>query len=532
MTRPVQAMLAVSGALLLGACNPISSPKPTSTVGAGSQTVAGTLANSVGGKLVAASSITVQTSTGKTLSGVTDGNGKFTLKLDPGVYSIEFKKAGYAASRIEGLRIANGTNDPLNAIQKNVFATTLPVGVPTVTAKYVTGEVGTDFAVNPATVPSFNASAGVSTEVTVTSSDPANSPGNIYVGVGGVPGSGYFGTRVINTPDPKLTTATVKALLVNDPKGSDTLRGVRGATTLYVVAYDTNLNRLERRYPIVITDDQPSTTALPAFATTKALAVTLAQKIGFFSPVRPDGAPTEQSTMWTEVSWTYPKGTTAKPLGYRLWTSDDGTNFRILKTVEGKATVARDGSGSLEAGKTVYYKLEAFNSTESLYSDVMSTTPLDSFTLSDFTPAEARVGVARKPTLGWKVSSLVGDHRNFYVMVNDYPQQSAACFWGQVLCGGDTKDNMFVDDGSTPALKQSGNAYSVAFNANGTALLPALESRHAYTFDVSAAAYSKSGDAVSIAHDYYDIFYTFDTCNFGGPVCEGQVINFTTGDQE
>lgn len=519
-------------AALLSACNMGGPPAPSSIVGTGSQTVAGALSNSVGGKLVAASSFTVQTATGKSLSGVTDASGKFTLKLDPGVYSIEFKKAGYAASRIEGIRVVAGTNDPLNAIQQNAFATTLPVGVPTVKAQYLTGETLNDFSTDAANATSFNASAGVPTEITVTSSSPQNSPGNIYVGVGGVPGSGYFGTRVINTPDPKFTTATVKALLVNDPKGSDSLRGVRGPTTLYVVAYDTNFNRLERRIPIVITDDQPNTNTLTAFATTKVLAVTLAQKVGFFSPVRPTGAPTELSTLWVDVNWTYPKGTTALPLGHRLWTSDDGITFRVLKTVEGKATVARDGSGSLEAGKPVYYKLEAFNSTQSTFSAVMSTTPLNSFTLSDFTPAEASTGVARKPTLGWKVSSTVGHHRKFYVMVNDYPQQNAACFWGQGLCGGGFQDNMFIDDGSMPALKQTGTAYSVAFNANGTALLPALESRHAYTFDVSAAAFSETEDAVSIAHDYYDIFYTFDTCNFGGPVCEGQVVNFSTGDQE
>ena len=99
----------------------------TSAVGTGSATVMGYLANSTGGKLVAGSTITVERADGSALTGTTNAEGKFTLKLDPGVYTVSFKKDGYAASRIEGLRVVAGENMPLNAIQKNAFATTLPV---------------------------------------------------------------------------------------------------------------------------------------------------------------------------------------------------------------------------------------------------------------------------------------------------------------------------------------------------------------------------------------------------------------------
>lgn len=498
----------------------------TSMVGTGSATVMGYLANSTGGKLVAGSTVTVEKADGSTLTGTTNAEGKFTLKLDPGVYNVNFKKDGYAASRIEGLRVRAGENMPLNAIQKNAFATTLPIAAPKLDVKYLMGKEAQDFSNDPATAARFNASEGVPVQVTTTAANPENSPSITYVGVGSVPSSALFGSRGAASTDPKNTSFTATVNLAGN-----TLRGVRGATELYVVAYDTNENRTERRIPIVIVDDKPNDAALTSVRDAKARAVTIAQKVNFNAPIDPNGAPAEQSTLWVDLSWNYVSGLAGAPLGTRVWTSEDGNTFRLLKTLEGAARATKDGSPSLEAGKKVYYQYEVFNSAQSVRSDVVSTTPLNSFTLSNLKPADHENGVSRTPTLSWNVSSKVGDYRQFYVMVNDYPQQSAACFWGEVLCGGEPTDNMFSDDGTAPALKNTGDTYSIAFNANGTALLPALESNHAYTLDISAAAFSKNGDAVSIAQDYHSIFYSLDLCNFGGPVCEGLVSNFTTGDK-
>ncbi|MBB5234613.1 carboxypeptidase-like regulatory domain-containing protein [Deinococcus budaensis] len=526
-------LVVLSSALLLAACGgpgatppETTPPADTSILGSGSATVTGYLANSTGGKLVPGSQITVEQANGTPLTGATNAEGKFTLKLDPGVYNLSFKKEGYAASRIEGLRVMAGSNMPLNAIQKNAFATTLPANAPRLDVKYLLGKEAQDFSNDPATAAQFNASTGVPVQVTTTSANPENSPSITYVGVGSVPSSALFGTRGSATTDPKNTSFTAAVTLAGN-----SLRGVRGPTELYVVAYDSNENRLERRIPIVIVDDKPNDAALTSVRDAKARAVTISQKVNFNAPIGPDGAPTEQSTLWVDLSWNYVSGLAGAPLGTRVWTSEDGNTFRLLKTLEGAARATKDGSPSLEAGKKVYYQYEVFNSGQSVRSDVVSTTPLTSFTLSNLKPADHDKGVSRTPTLAWNVSSKVGDYRQFYVMVNDYPQQSANCFWGEVLCSGEAEDNLFSDDGTAPELKNAGDTYSIAFNANSTALLPALESNHAYTFDVSAAAFSKSGDAVSIAQDYYSIFYSLDLCNFGGPVCEGLVSNFTTGDK-
>lgn len=536
--------LALLPGLLLSACGGgggggggvTPPPADTSLIGSGSSRVSGFLSNSQGGAFVAGSAVTVEgVGGGVVASGTTDAAGKFTLKLDPGVYNVTFKKDGYAASRIEGMRVTGGTNAPLNAIQRSAFATTLPTEAPKVTVKYLQGADAADFSNDPATAARFNASAGVPVQITATTdlegndtptrTDEPNSPNLIYAGVGGIPGSGVFGGRVLFSNDPKNTTVTTSATLTGN-----TLRGVRGPTELYIVVYDSNENRTERRIPIVITDDRPNDAALTSIRDPKALAVTLAQKLGYYSPIRPTGAPTELSTLYVDLSWNYAGGVAGTPLGTRVWTSDDGSTFQLLKTVAGNVRTVRDGSGSLEVGKKVYYQFEVFNSTQSVRSDVVSTTPLDSFTVTNLKPAENSKDVSRRPTVSWDVSKKVGDERRFYVMINDYPQQSANCFWGNALCGGDGKDNLFTDAGSTPLLKSAGNTYSVEFNANGTALLDQLESRHGYTLDISAAALSESGDAISIAHDYHSIFYAQGACNFGGPVCEGQVSNFTTGD--
>ncbi|GMA15865.1 carboxypeptidase-like regulatory domain-containing protein [Deinococcus metallilatus] len=528
--------LALLTGLLLSACGPSNGNGPTpppasdtSMIGTGSSTVAGYLANAQAGKLVAGSAVTVENASGSVIaSGATNAEGKFTLKLDPGVYNLSFKKDGYAASRIEGLRVVSGTNPPLNAIERLAFATTLPIAVPKLDVKYLQGADAVDFSNDPAKAAQFNASAGVPVQITAsTAGNPATSPNLIYAGLGGVPGSGAFGTRVLVNNDPKNTELKTTATLT----GAN-LRGVRGPTELYIVVYDSNDNRIERRIPIVVNDDKPNDATLTSVGDPKAMAVTLAQRSGFYSPIQPTGAPDDISTLFVDLSWNYTSGLGGTPLGVRVWTSDDGNTFRLLKTVNGSDKTARDGSGSLEVGKKVYYQFEVYSSTQSVRSDVVSTTPLDSFTLTNLKPANNSRGASRTPTLSWDVSKKVGDYRKFYVMVNDYPQQSSDCFWGNLLCTGDTKDNMFSDDGSAPALKNTDNSYSIAFNANGKALLPALESNHAYTLDISAAAFSKDGNAISIAHDYFSAFYAAPTgCNFGGPVCQGEVSNFTTGDK-
>ena len=557
MKKSASAAVFLLVALALGACNNSTSVPPTSlspdgssaepvgldasaasVIGKGQVTVQGYVASQNGGAAVVGSSVTLTDANGvKIGTGKTDASGRFSLKVVPGAYTLDFAKKGYAGSRVEDFPVTAGMTTPLNVIQKVAFDSTFPTTPPKLTVTSLVGTTETPFPNDPAKALSFNASSGLTLHYVVTSV-PSLSPDRIYAGIGleNTPGSGFFGSRSITNNDPKNTVfdQTVKVT-------GDALRGVRGPSFLNLVTYDFNYNRINKYVPVVINDDKPIDTPVGAFLDTSAMAVTLAQKYngnGFYGVIQPQGiqpqgAPVEKSTLWVDLNFKYQAGLQGDLIGYRVFTSDDNKTFRLLKTLPSSATVIRDGSPSLTPGQKVYYYLEAFNSTQQSDSPVVSTTPLDSFQVTSMGPATHSRGVSVKPTLSWTIDKEVGDYRKTFVVVNDYPSQGQNCFWGTVLCGDITEasNNVYIDDGSTPALSVNGLTSSVKFNENGKAVLPALEAFHSYTFDVSAAAYSKDGKAISIAQDYYNVFYpVLAGCNFGGPACEGQLSTFTTGD--
>jgi hypothetical protein len=488
----------------------------------------GVVTSSNGGAPVVGTRVRVE---GNNAQARTDSRGRFELKLPFGTYNLNLQKDGYAASRIEGLVVDGSTAEdlPFAIIQKVPFATSLPVKAPAATIKALVGSEEKDFSSDPNAPSEFKATEGISFKYNVSAGDPALSPDLTYFGVGAVPGSGFVtNPRLFVTNDPKDTVLSGSGAL----KG-DNLRGLRGKTHLHVVTYDFNKNRLHKIVPVSILDDVPSTTPIGPLKDLKAMAVTIAQKLNYNRiGAITQGTNNEQSTLWVDLTWDYTVGLSDNPLGYRLWTSDDGAAFKLLKTVPGSALTVRDSAPTLEPGKKVYYYLEAYNSTTSVQSKVVSTTPLDSFVAKLNGPSNRSTEISVKPELKWSIDKRVGDYRKFFVVINDYPSQNRNCFWGLMLCGNLTEEanNVYTDDGATPGLTVKDKNYSVKFNENGKAVLPALEAYHSYSFDVSAAAFSKEGDAVSVAQDYYNVFYPLDTCNFGGPVCEGEYNTFTTGD--
>ncbi len=541
MKSSATAAVFLSLALGLGACGqstptPITLPGDSSSIGSGSVTVQGYLSNANGGPAVAGSSVTVTNAGGAVVgTGTTDAGGKFTLKVDPGAYNLDFAKAGYAGSRVESFPVTAGMTAPLNVVEKTAFDSTLPTAPPKITISAVFGNTQVPILDDPSAAPTFNASSGVTFRYVATSPDPVLSPYRLFADVG-----------LTNTPGSPVLTSSFNVF--NDPKNTtfdqiisfkgNSLRGVRGASYLNLVTYDLNYNRINKYVPINITDDAPITAPLGAFISSSARAVTTAQKYnggGLSGAITTQGATAELSSMWVDLNFNYQTGLQGEITGYRVFTSSDGKAFRLLKNLPASATVARDSSPSLTPGTKVYYYIEAYNSAQSIASPIMDTTPLDSFTLTSIGPVTHSTGNSVKPTLSWSLDKQIGDYRKFFLNVMDYPSQGGYCVWGLVLCNDDTSDaanNTYLDDGSTPGLKVSGLNYSVPYNQNGKALIAKLDSYHSYTFDVSAAAYSKDGKAVSIAHDYFSYFFKgLTSCNFGtGAVCEGLLSTFTTGD--
>ncbi|ANE43290.1 hypothetical protein SU48_05370 [Deinococcus puniceus] len=532
--------MALSSALLLAACTPSpdgltppngTTPPSSNIVGTGSTRVLGYVVSSNSGAVVAGSTVTVTDSGGTTVgTASTDDKGTFVLSVAPGTYSLSFAKPGYAASRVVNYPVL-GAGQQLNVVQKMAFSSTYKAVAPELGAAALEGETRVALSNDPAKAYTFSASKGVTLGLTVTAGDAGLSPEIVYANVGleNTPGAGYFGSRALGENDPKNTVMEAKLAVTGNA-----LRGIRGPTYLNLVAYDYNSNRVNSYIPVNITDDQPVTTPLGAFLDTRAMAYTVAQKLGYNSGVRPTAAPTEESQMWAELKFNYQAGLQGDVLGFRVFGSADNTAFRLVRTVaaaDGFANGVRISDPALVAGQKMYYYVQAYTSTQSINSPVVDITPLDSFKLTDLTPGNRSGGVSLTPTLSWTVDKKVGDYRKFYALVNDYPSLGAYCFWGDALCG-DTREasnNVYTDDGKSPALTMTGNTYSVLFNENGKALLPKLEAFHSYSFDVSAAAFSADGRAVSIAQDYYNIFSPNGGCNFGGPVCEGLISTFTTG---
>lgn len=498
------------------------------TVVFGPLALSGLLVDNNAGAPVAGSLVAVD---GSPATAVTDAGGAFTLYLPAGTYNLNFSKPGYAASRIEGLRLQTDLG-PISVIQKQATNPALALTPPTLQVTTGAGgcgdlEAGADFATVTA------ASGCVPFRIIATAQGSGNMMRLIYAGLGKTPGSGFLTSprfswsADVNGPDTGNQTLS----------GAD-VAGISGATTFEVVAYDVNDNRVHRIYYLDFSQSTsgPAVTPVSNF---RVLSVTLAQAIGFYGPPKPvslqvpgtsgislQGAPSSDSSLWVELSWAY--STTPNPDRFEVWRSSDGNTFSKIATLGGAARSFRDASPSLAVGQRVYYRVDAVGSSIAA-GPVLATTPLDRFSVSLLSPAKGQTGVSVQPTLSWSVSQKVGDLRLFAPFILDYPQQGEYFIWSPYFSTG---QQLFSDTD----LSVSGNTYRVAYNADGSAALARLEAHHAYSFDLSAAAVGLDPsnpsrvESISIAQDLWNIFHPVGVCNFGGPVCTGEWNEFVTGD--
>ncbi|ULH16057.1 carboxypeptidase-like regulatory domain-containing protein [Deinococcus sp. KNUC1210] len=271
MKKSASAAVFLAVALALGACGP-SNPDPvtppatdTSIIGSGSVSVQGYVQSQNGGAAVAGSTVTVTDASGTAIgTGTTTATGQFTLKVNPGAYNLSFAKSGYAGSVVESFPVTAGMTAPLNVIEKVAFDPSFSTAPPKLSVTSLNGTTETAFPTDPANALSFNASTGLTLHYVATSPAPTTafpvslSPVSLYAAVGllNTPGSGFMGSRAIASNDPKNSTfdTTLKVT-------GASIRGVRGATYLNLVAYDFNYNRINKYIPIVINDDAPDDAA-------------------------------------------------------------------------------------------------------------------------------------------------------------------------------------------------------------------------------------------------------------------------------
>lgn len=515
-----QALLLV----LLGSC---SQPPSHSQPPSGGYTLSGYVVQDNAGAPVVGSLVSVD---GLQTTTTTDSNGFFSLKLPAGTYNLNFTKAGYAGSRIEGLKL-QGDLGPIQVIQKQAANPSLATAPPTLSVTTGPGGCGSiqpnvDFA-------SVTQAQGcVPFRIKAIPQGNGNLIRYIYAGLGKTPGSGFFTSpRFIWTGDtggPDTGDQTLSGANV---------AGINGPTTFEVVAYDLNNNRVHRIYYLDFQQSQAGNT-VSSIANFQVLAVTLAQAVGFYTPPKPvrlslpgtsgislEGAPSPDSTLWVQLSWTYNGN---PPDRFEVYRSFDGNNFTKIAVLRGSARAYNDPSPTLAVGRRVYYRVDAIGNNVA-QGPVLATTPLDRFTVHLLSPAKNETNVSVTPTLSWSVSQKVGDLRLFAPFILDYPQQGEYFIWTPGL----SNPPVLFNDAN---LTVNGNTYSVPYNKDGSATLTRLEAFHAYSFDLSAAAVSFDPqdptriEAISIAQDLWNIFHPLQVCNFGGPVCTGEWNEFVTGD--
>ncbi len=333
---------------------------------------------------------------GQPVATVTTGSdGAFKIDLEPGLYDFVASKNGYAGSQVLNVKVEKNQVTKLTIIQRQAFNPNWPTEPPQVTLQWV-NEGDT-----------YDASQGpILYRVQVTPQSPLSS-NIIYAALGKTPGAGFLsGVRAYFAQTNDTGDAYLNPLDY----------AVSGPTTLTVVVYDTNGNRTELRRHITINHPSPGNLTLAAPDLRGILAVTLSSPVQFFQ-VTPQAAPTG-GNLWVQLVWSprydfsgIPDGI---PYGYRIYRSFDGFSFTAIGTVAASETAFVDASSELAPGKKVYYRMTAFiGDQESKPSNVLSTTPLEAFTVSLVSPGDNATGVSVTPTFSWQASATVSPYHYY-----------------------------------------------------------------------------------------------------------------------
>jgi len=325
----------------------------------------------------------------------TGSDGGFSVNLNPGAYDIVVAKTGMAGSQVLNVVVPSGERVSLPIIQRKAFNPSWPTTPPQVLLdKVQDGNV-------------YDALLGyIPYRVRVQPATPLKTD-FIYVALGKTPGSAFLvGRRALFTQVDDTGDQFLDPLLY----------AAAGPTTFQVVVYDTNGNRTHLFRYVSVSAPFVSGVDLVPPQLVYAVAFTLRQGIGFLG-LRPQAAPAGGS-LYVELAWVpkldfsrYPNNA---PYGYRIYRSFDGTNFKLIGTVDGSTTFFRDASPELAPGKKAYYRVTAFvGSLESQPSNVLATTPLDAFDVTLNTPANNAQNVSVQPTFSWTPSQTVGAHQYY-----------------------------------------------------------------------------------------------------------------------
>jgi hypothetical protein len=403
---------------------PIPAPGPT--------TISGTISDTRGGPAVAAATVVVE-GTGLSTTTGADGSFAFTGAPGAGTYNLLATKAGYGASRLQGVAVSPPDTTRVEMLMRPRFDPAKPVGPPEIVVwdgltpgQTVSGTV--TFMVGAAVPAAFH---------------PMLLIRSIFVRFGH---RGDMANAEFHDADRGRVT------------WDTTTRG-NGPTFINIIAYDNNHNVAEWNFPVTVSNTGGAVPGRPDLVW--ATAVTFGQTLGTFRtqreqaaaagrlrgdphllPLR-DGrsidiqaAPADAS-LFVYVMWAPAPFAGGK--GFRVYRSfSAGGPFTLLADAgtgmseacagalfPALARCYRDSSPELAAGKTVYYRVSAYTAAgESAQSTTMSTTPLGRFNLNLTAPANETTTIApgSTPTFSWAPVATVGTARyyeGYVVGVND-----------------------------------------------------------------------------------------------------------------
>lgn len=373
--------------------------------------------------------------TGETIAtGTTDENGVATFNVSDfpeGVemIDVEAKKYGYALSAVRGVKVEKAREKAIEMIMKEAKLNSDPDSetLPDVTLEFLTID-GSPLDLN-------NVEGPFQVKVSVDSEEHVQL---IYLALGRVPGSSFFGPRS-SVPNTSEATFTVVP------------EGWSGETELHVVVYDYNDNRVNvvEYLNIVNEEEAPEKMYEPIpwsiFGYPNLLAFTRGDAAEFFgkgferlmekfSPdtAGPMAAP-EGANLWVEVGWMdywdaywYLNPEIPEPDGYNVYRSFDGKHFQKIGFTTDDYYI--DQSSMLSAGKKVWYAVSSvYGGVESEKVILGSVEPLDIFNLVLLEPEDGATNVSAQPTFVWapdrELSSSEGDVKFHYsVVITDMVQ--------------------------------------------------------------------------------------------------------------
>ncbi|QRK09127.1 carboxypeptidase regulatory-like domain-containing protein [Archangium violaceum] len=409
---PARLLRPVSIALLLAACGSPSSDPPPTTPPERTTGLQGVVAIAPAGAAVTATEIQAYPAEGGPAVATTqsDEHGRYTLALPAGDYSLTLRKSGYAASRVEGVRIPDGGLTRLNLVQQRAFHPSWPTEAPSV-------DVG-DVLENG----SYDADNFLPYDVTV---DPAGTLPTqmIYAAIGKTPGSAWASGE--SQSFTQTDTTGPRFLLPRAYVGL-------GSTTFEVVAYDANNNRTHVIRHVTFTSVLPSTPGQPLAPPVlqSTLAVTFGKALEAMN-VHPTAAP-EGASLFVNVHWSPATDVppcsdplVTIPYKYRVERRIGWGAFTPIATLPGWSigqdldgdacgeviytTDYRDTSADLQPGTPATYRIVAFNDKhETAPSNTLTSTPLPAFDVRLTGPAAGATGVSTTPTFTWKPTQTVG----------------------------------------------------------------------------------------------------------------------------